>query len=94
MKATRADDVKDLYDIPNIGKRMAHDFVMMGIHHPRDLTNKSPITLYRKLCEITHTRQDPCVLDTFMAAIDFMNGNTARPWWSYTKKRKQEYPTL
>ena len=36
-------------------------------------------------------RQDPCVLDTFMAATDFMRGAQPTPWWHYTAQRKQTY---
>ena len=32
---------------------------------------------------------DPCVLDTFMAAHDFMNGGFAQPWWHFTEQRKK-----
>jgi hypothetical protein len=35
--------------------------------------------LYQKLCAATGQRQDPCVLDTFMAATDFMRGAPAAP---------------
>jgi hypothetical protein len=28
------------------------------------------------------------VLDTFMAATDFMGGAAPAPWWSYTAQRK------
>jgi hypothetical protein len=31
------------------------------------------------------------VLDTFMAAVDFMNGAAAAPWWAYTAQRKALY---
>jgi hypothetical protein len=31
------------------------------------------------------------VLDTFMAAVDFMNGVAAAPWWAYTAQRKALY---
>jgi hypothetical protein len=44
--------------------------------------------LYQSLCAVTGQRQDPCVLDTFMAAIDFMRGAPAAPWWNYTAQRK------
>jgi hypothetical protein len=43
--------------------------------------------LYQKLNAATGTRNDPCVLDTFMAAVDFMNGAAAAPWWAYTAQR-------
>ena len=32
--------------------------------------------------------RDPCVLDTFMAAVAYAETGDKRPWWAYTKKRK------
>ena len=93
MKAIRADEVKRFEDIPNVGKRMADDFRQLGIKNPADLKKKKAITLYRKMCVIAG-RQDPCVLDTYMAAVDFMNGASAKPWWAYTKERKRQYPNI
>ena len=49
------------------------------------------MALYRALCERSGKRQDPCVLDTFMAATDFMRGAAPTPWWRYTAQRKQVY---
>jgi hypothetical protein len=31
------------------------------------------------------------VLDTFMAATDFMRGAAPSPWWHYTAQRKLLY---
>jgi hypothetical protein len=31
------------------------------------------------------------VLDTFMAATDFVAGAAAAPWWAYTAKRKATF---
>jgi hypothetical protein len=31
------------------------------------------------------------VLDTFMAATDFMRGAAPSPWWHYTARRKAVY---
>jgi len=44
--------------------------------------------LYRALCRATGKRQDPCVLDTLLAVVDFMSGAAPRPWWTYTPQRK------
>ena len=60
----------------------------MGVHHPRELANKDAFVLYQKLCAVTDQRHDPCVLDTFMAATDFMAGAAPAPWWHYTAQRK------
>ena len=37
------------------------------------------LALYRRLCRGDRPAQDPCVLDTFMAATDFMAGAAAAP---------------
>ena len=94
MKAKNFCEVTKFDDIPNIGPAMVRDFQLLGLTKPKDLTNKDPLTLYQKMCKISGVRQDPCVLDTYMAAIDFMNGADARPWFSYTVERKNKYPNL
>ncbi|HSH95895.1 MAG TPA: helix-hairpin-helix domain-containing protein, partial [Roseimicrobium sp.] len=35
-------------------------------------------------------RHDPCMLDTFIAAVRFMDGGPKKPWWAFTKERKAE----
>ncbi|HCM41850.1 MAG TPA: mitomycin resistance protein [Candidatus Omnitrophica bacterium] len=81
-------------EIPNVGKRIAGDFKKLGFFGPQELKGKSPFKLYQKLCKLTRFRHDPCVLDTFMAAVDFMNGAPAKPWWRYTSERKKNYPNI
>lgn len=93
-KAFCASAVRRFEDIPNIGPAMARDFVLLGVAEPSDLARMDPMDLYRSLCEATGTRQDPCVLDTFMAACDFMSGAPARPWWHYTASRKERWPKV
>jgi hypothetical protein len=88
-KAQHAREVKAFTDIPNIGTAVAKDFVILHIKDPQELARCDPFELYSELCRITKVRHDPCVLDTFMAAVDFMNGAPAKPWYAYTKKRKK-----
>ena len=87
-KAASAAECKSLEQLPNIGPSLAADLRLIGIHEPRDLRGKDAFVLYQKLCVATGHRQDPCVLDTFMAATDFMSGAPAAPWWKYTAQRK------
>jgi hypothetical protein len=94
MKARNEREVKKFTDIPNVGEAMTRDFISMGLREPKDLMRKDPFRLYKKMCAQSGGRQDPCVLDTYMAVIDFMNGAPARPWWFYTKIRKKEYPNI
>lgn len=94
MKAKYAAEVRRFEDIPNIGLRMAEDFQQLGIKKPAELKGKDAYTLYKKMCKVSGIRQDPCVLDTYLAAIDFMNGAPARPWYAYTLARKRQYPDI
>jgi Pathogenicity locus len=93
-KATHAREVRVFTDIPNIGKAMADDFRLLGFTKPGELAGEDPFVLYQRLCVRTRTRQDPCVLDTFLAVVDFMNGGDAKPWWAFTDDRKKRFPNL
>lgn len=90
-KARCAADCQALEQLPNIGPALAADLRAIGIRHPRELAARDAFALYRALCERTGRRQDPCVLDTFMAVTDFMRGAPAAPWWAYTARRKAAY---
>ena len=90
-KARTADECQALEQLPNIGPSIAADLRLLGVQHPRQLCHLDALQLYQQLCRATGKRQDPCVLDTFMAATDFMRGAAAKPWWSYTALRKQLY---
>ena len=87
-KAASEAECTSLEQLPNIGPALAEDLRLIGIDHPHQLRGKDAFVLYQKLCAVTGQRHDPCVLDTFMAATDFMRGAPAAPWWSYTAQRK------
>lgn len=78
-----------LEDLPNIGPSIAADLRKIGVATPKMLKGKSPVRLYDALNRRTGVRNDPCVLDTFMAAVDFVGGAPERPWWRYTAARKR-----
>ena len=89
-KAPRREPTK-LEDIPNVGPSIARDLRRLGIMAGPDLVGRDPWALYREFCELTRTRQDPCLLDTFISAVRYMEGAPARPWWKYTAERKREW---
>ena len=93
-KAATADECEQLEQLPNIGPSLAADLRRLGVQHPRDLATADAFQLYQTLCTISGQRQDPCVLDTFLAATDFMRGAPARPWWAYTAQRKATYGSV
>ncbi len=90
-KAASAAACRTLEQLPNIGPALAAELRRLGIRQPDELRTRDPLQLYQALCRATGKRQDPCVLDTFMAVTDFMRGATPAPWWHYTARRKQLY---
>ena len=82
--------VARLEDIPNVGPAVAGDLRQLGITSPGELPGRDPYALYDDLCRITGHRHDPCLLDTFIAAVRYMEGAPKRPWWKYTAERKRE----
>ena len=90
----RRDRLNVLTDLPNIGPSLAADLHLLGIDAPQQLAGIDPLQLYRRLCDITQTRQDPCVLDVFLSITDFMAGNPPQAWWHYTTERKRRWPSL
>jgi hypothetical protein len=88
-KASAIADCRELEQIPNIGRAVAEDLRLIGIRKPQDLSGRDPFALYDSLCRKTGVRHDPCVLDTFMAAVDFADGGPPTPWWKFTAERKQ-----
>lgn len=103
-KATHQTDrrsISRLDEIVNIGPATADLLTRMGYKHPQDLLivdgdrQQSPpqlaIELYRAACRLDRKFYDPCVLDVFAAAVDYMNGSPPLPWWKYTAQRKERY---
>ena len=88
MKAKRFSEAATLEQIPNVGKAVARDLRSIGINLPDQLKGKDGLKLYHKLNKTTDVRHDPCMADTLMAAVDFMNGGKPKPWWEFTAKRK------
>ncbi len=93
-KAEHAAACTQLEQLPNIGPKLAADLRRIGIDMPQQLVRHDAFELYQRLTRITGKRQDPCVLDTFLAIIDFMRGAPPAPWWRYTGERKLRFGQL
>jgi hypothetical protein len=78
-----------LEEIPNVGPAVAGDLRRLGITSPGELLGRDPYAMYDDLCRISGQRHDPCLLDTFIAAVRFMAGEPKQPWWKYTAERKR-----
>jgi hypothetical protein len=82
-------DVALLEDFPNVGPAVAADLRQLGITTPSELLGRDPYAMYDDLCRITGQRHDPCLLDTFIAAVRYVEGGPNKPWWKYTAERKR-----
>ena len=87
--------LKDLPSVPSAldlvnGPSIAADLRQLGVTSPDELRGADPYALYDALCRITGRRHDPCLLDTFIAAVRYMQGEPKKPWWKYTADRKRE----
>jgi len=92
-KVMRA-EVRQLTDLPNIGKACAADLRLLGITDPEQLLGRNPYEMYNTLNQLTGITHDPCMLDVFISITRFMAGDEARPWWHYTCERKHTLTTL
>jgi hypothetical protein len=84
---------RELGELISIGPAMLKDFEMLGIRSVEELARRDPQRMYERMERLTGQRQDPCVLDTFCAAVAQAK-NPRLPaeqcqWWWWSKKRKQ-----
>ncbi len=78
----------NLESIPNVGVAIAAKLRLLGYKKPSDLAGADPYEMYKKICDLTGNIQDPCLLDVFISAVSFCNGNPPKPWWEFTAERK------
>ncbi len=78
-----------LSDLRNIGKAMLKDFDLLGITSVAQLAGQDADELYMRICMLTGARHDPCVHDTYAAAIHQAKTGEALNWWAFTPLRKE-----
>lgn len=88
----RTEDDRRLRDLGGVGRAIEADFQKLGVHSVPELAASDGDELYRRLCDITGTRQDPCVLDTFRCAVaqarDPRLPEAQGNWWWWSRQRK------
>jgi len=81
-----------LRDLGGVGPAIEADLEKLGVRSVPELAAYEGDDLYRRLCEVTRTRQDPCVLDTFRCAVaqarDPRLPTEQRNWWWWSQQRK------
>jgi hypothetical protein len=82
---------RQLGELISIGPAMLRDFELLEIRSVADLARQNPRRMYEKMGRVTGQRQDPCVLDTFCAAVaQARNPRLAAEkcqWWWWSRRR-------
>jgi Pathogenicity locus len=83
---------RSLAELISIGPAMLRDFDRLGIRSIAQLAKQDPQKMYTRLERIIGQHIDPCVFDTFCAAVAQAR-NPRLPaeqckWWYYSRKRK------
>ena len=84
-----ADKTAALAALRNIGPAMLRDLHLLRIRSVAQLARCDADRLYLRLERLSGQRQDPCVWDTFAAAIHQAKTGEAMPWWQFTTERKR-----
>ena len=79
--------IKQLQQIPGVGKSIANDLWKIGVREVGDLKNKNPETLYNQSNRVSGTVQDRCLLYVFRCAVYYAsNSNHEKEklkWWNW-----------
>ena len=79
--------VKNLTQIPAVGKSIANDLINIGITSVEDLKGKNPQKLYDKSNKFAGAVQDRCLLYVFRCAVYFASNNKhdteKLKWWNW-----------
>jgi hypothetical protein len=82
--------LKELQEIPGVGKSISGDLWELGIRHIDDLKGKDPEKLYARRCTQVGTRIDPCLLYVFRGAVYYASHTRHDPellkWWNWKNR--------
>ncbi|MDH4239637.1 MAG: helix-hairpin-helix domain-containing protein [Phycisphaerae bacterium] len=83
--------LKDLEQIPGVGKRIAQDLRDIGIGSVDELKGKKADLLYKKLCNFKASPVDRCMLYVLRCAVYYASNTERDPkllkWWNWKDKK-------
>lgn len=89
---TKEESIKNLMQIPGVGKSIANDLYRIGINKVEDLKQKNPDVLYDLSNKVAGCVQDRCLLYVFREAIYFAeipkehHNKEKLKWWNWSDK--------
>jgi hypothetical protein len=87
--------IKELMEIPGIGKSIAKDLWNIGIQKISDLKNKDPELLYNLSNRYAGVTQDRCLLYVFRCAVYYASTEKSAhnpemlKWWNWKDIKKK-----
>ena len=82
--------LKELQQIPGVGKAISQDMWQMGLRSVDDLKGQDPEELYERLCVQEGTQVDRCMLYVFRCAVHYASADNPAPemlkWWNWKDK--------
>jgi hypothetical protein len=81
----------ELQVLPGIGPSLAADLRLLGVTSVKSLARRDPERMYARLCDLTKSKQDPCVLYVFRCAVYASRAELPDPtlleWWAWTERK-------
>ena len=79
--------LRELQQIPGVGRGIAEDLWNMGFRAVQDLQNQDPEELYHNFCAQKGVHVDRCALYVFRCAVYYASGEKHDPellkWWNW-----------
>lgn len=92
---TISQSIKQLTQIPGVGKSIATDLLNIGISRIDDLKGKDPQQLYDRSNQFAGCVQDRCLLYVFRCAVYFAETPASKQdgkklkWWNWKDSNSQ-----
>ena len=86
--------IRELMQIPGVGKSIAFDLWNIGIHAISDLKGKDPQLLYERSNKFAGAVQDRCLLYVFRCAVYYAETQEESrdpellKWWNWKDRKK------
>jgi hypothetical protein len=79
--------LKQLRQIPGVGRTIAQDLYDLGFHAVKDLEGRDPEKMYLEHCAQTGMKIDRCMLHVFRCAVYYASNERHDPellkWWNW-----------
>lgn len=89
LRDQHPDAVRDLGRLKNAGHATVEDLLVLGVFTVEDLARRDPDEMYREMCRIDGVEHSMHVRDVYASLVDQARGGAGRPWFDYTRERKQ-----